>query len=157
MSWPFTKLFNECRARLSPYHQRQKIINFSYDWLKVEWRWLIFCVTRKRWLWPLSILISWQLPRWQVNLLDSAPGKLPPSSSLKPECILSWFHHRVGHAIVAMGDKYTIVMENGPARKKAMGRNIQVWFRTFSLSETDAGLSIQSLHLHWLSFAQLCP
>ena len=31
-----------------------------------------------------------------------------------------------GHAIVAMGDKYTIVMENGPARMKAMARNIQV-------------------------------
>jgi len=30
-----------------------------------------------------------------------------------------------GHAIVAMGDKYTIVMENGPARMKAMARNIQ--------------------------------
>jgi len=30
-----------------------------------------------------------------------------------------------GHAIIAMGDKYTIVMENGPARKKAMARNIQ--------------------------------
>jgi len=30
-----------------------------------------------------------------------------------------------GHAIVAMGEKYTIVMENGPARRKAMARNIQ--------------------------------
>jgi len=30
-----------------------------------------------------------------------------------------------GHAIVAMGPAYTIVMENGPAKRKAMARNIQ--------------------------------
>lgn len=30
-----------------------------------------------------------------------------------------------GHAIIAMGPAYTIVMENGPAKKKAMARNIQ--------------------------------
>lgn len=30
-----------------------------------------------------------------------------------------------GHAIIAVGTKYTIVMENGPAKKKAMARNIQ--------------------------------
>jgi len=30
-----------------------------------------------------------------------------------------------GHAIIAMGPKYTIAMENGPAKRKAMARNMQ--------------------------------
>jgi len=30
-----------------------------------------------------------------------------------------------GHAIIAMGPKYTIAMENGPAKRKAMARNLQ--------------------------------
>jgi leucyl aminopeptidase len=37
-----------------------------------------------------------------------------------------------GHAIIAMGDKYTIIMENGPAKKRKMAahvqaRRIRVW------------------------------
>ena len=52
----------------------------------------------------------------------------------------------IGHAIVAMGEKYTIVMENGPARRKAMARNIQVSTTTTAASITTTTTLVT---LHW--------
>ena len=41
-----------------------------------------------------------------------------------------------------MGPAYTIVMENGPAKKKAMARNIQVMVNTIYLSPLPFVFSI---------------